>query len=89
VGRLRGGDTEVFSFLSNGAWTLANSDPASPRQIASGSKYRADWSACFCCSSNDIEKDPPVARGGCVYPANPVFFATMGRRYRVGVRLGL
>jgi iron complex outermembrane recepter protein len=35
---------------------------------------------------NLLDEDPPVAPGGNVYPTNPVFFDTIGRRYRVGVR---
>jgi outer membrane receptor protein involved in Fe transport len=35
---------------------------------------------------NLLDKDPPIAPGGNVYPTNPVFFDTIGRRYRVGVR---
>jgi iron complex outermembrane recepter protein len=35
---------------------------------------------------NLLDKDPPVAPGGNVYPTNPVFFDTIGRRYRVGAR---
>jgi hypothetical protein len=33
-----------------------------------------------------LDDDPPVASGGNVYPTNPAFFDTIGRRYRVGVR---
>jgi iron complex outermembrane receptor protein len=37
---------------------------------------------------NLLDEDPPVAPGGNVYPTNPVFFDTLGRRYRIGVRIG-
>jgi outer membrane receptor protein involved in Fe transport len=42
----------------------------------------------FWAIQNLLDKDPPVAPGGNVYPTNPVFFDTIGRRYRVGVRFG-
>ncbi|HEX6998616.1 MAG TPA: TonB-dependent receptor [Gammaproteobacteria bacterium] len=37
--------------------------------------------------NNLLDEDPPVAPGGNAYPTNPVFFDTLGRRFRVGVRL--
>jgi outer membrane receptor protein involved in Fe transport len=40
----------------------------------------------FWAIQNLFDEDPPVAPGGNVYPTNPVFFDTIGRRYRVGVR---
>ena len=40
----------------------------------------------FWAVQNLLDEDPPVAPGGNVYPTNPVFFDTIGRRYRVGVR---
>ena len=36
--------------------------------------------------NNLLDRDPPVAPGGNAYPTNPVFFDTLGRRVRVGVR---
>jgi outer membrane receptor protein involved in Fe transport len=36
--------------------------------------------------NNLLDKDPAVAPGGNGYPTNPVFFDTLGRRLRVGVR---
>jgi iron complex outermembrane receptor protein len=41
----------------------------------------------FWAVNNLLDKDPPVAPGGNFYPTNPVFFDTVGRRYRVGLRL--
>src|SRR5262249_4062203 len=41
----------------------------------------------FWAVSNLLDKDPAVAPGGNAYPTNPVFFDTLGRRLRVGVRL--
>jgi outer membrane receptor protein involved in Fe transport len=36
--------------------------------------------------NNLLNQDPPVAPGGNAYPTNPVFFDTLGLRYRAGVR---
>ncbi|HEU4620389.1 MAG TPA: TonB-dependent receptor [Gammaproteobacteria bacterium] len=47
-----------------------------------GSQIQVFWSI-----NNLLDKDPPVAPGGNFYPTNPVFFDTIGRRYRAGVRL--
>jgi len=33
-----------------------------------------------------LDKDPAVAPGGNAFPTNPVFFDTIGRRLRAGVR---
>jgi outer membrane receptor protein involved in Fe transport len=40
----------------------------------------------FWAINNLFDKDPAIAPGGNVYPTNPVFFDTLGRRLRVGVR---
>jgi iron complex outermembrane receptor protein len=37
--------------------------------------------------NNLLDKDPPIAPGGNAYPTNPVFFDTLGLRYRAGVRM--
>ena len=37
--------------------------------------------------NNLLDQDPPVAPGGNAFPTNPVFFDTIGRRARAGVRL--
>jgi hypothetical protein len=37
--------------------------------------------------NNLLDENPPVAPGGNSYPTNPVFFDTVGARYRAGVRL--
>ncbi len=37
--------------------------------------------------NNLFDKDPAIAPGGNAYPTNPVFFDTLGRRYRAGVRI--
>jgi iron complex outermembrane receptor protein len=36
--------------------------------------------------NNLLDKDPVIAPGGNAYPTNPVFFDTLGRRFRVGMR---
>jgi outer membrane receptor protein involved in Fe transport len=41
----------------------------------------------FWAINNLLDKDPPVAPGGNAFPTNPVFFDTIGRRIRAGVRL--
>jgi iron complex outermembrane recepter protein len=37
--------------------------------------------------NNLLDKDPPIAPGGNGFPTNPVFFDTMGRRIRAGLRV--
>jgi hypothetical protein len=37
--------------------------------------------------NNLLDEDPPIAPGGNAYPTNPVFFDTLGLRYRAGVRI--
>ena len=37
--------------------------------------------------NNLLDKDPVIAPGGNAYPTNPVFFDTLGRRFRAGVRI--
>ena len=37
--------------------------------------------------NNLLDEEPPVAPGGNAYPTNPVFFDTLGLRYRAGVRI--
>lgn len=36
--------------------------------------------------NNLLDEDPQIAPGGNAYPTNPVFFDTIGRRFRAGVR---
>jgi iron complex outermembrane recepter protein len=47
----------------------------------SGSRLQLFWVI-----NNLLDKDPPVAPGGNAFPTNPVFFDTIGRRFRAGVR---
>jgi len=37
--------------------------------------------------NNLLDKDPVIAPGGNAYPTNPVFFDTLGLRYRAGFRV--
>jgi outer membrane receptor protein involved in Fe transport len=37
--------------------------------------------------NNLLDEEPVVAPGGNAYPTNPVFFDTLGMRYRAGVRI--
>jgi outer membrane receptor protein involved in Fe transport len=37
--------------------------------------------------NNLFDEDPPVAPGGNLYPTNPVYFDTLGARFRAGVRI--
>jgi outer membrane receptor protein involved in Fe transport len=48
----------------------------------SGNQIQLFWAV-----NNLLDEDPPVAPGGNAFPTNPVFFDTIGRRVRAGVRL--
>ena len=37
--------------------------------------------------NNLLDKDPPIASGGNSFPTNPVYFDTLGRTFRLGVRM--
>jgi outer membrane receptor protein involved in Fe transport len=41
----------------------------------------------FWAINNLLDRDPPVAPGGNAFPTNPVFFDTIGRLIRAGVRI--
>jgi outer membrane receptor protein involved in Fe transport len=62
--------------------------------------YYLNWSGSYDFASNDerslqlfwavtnlLDEDPAIAPGGNAYPTNPVFFDTIGRRFRAGVRM--
>ena len=51
-------------------------------QRAEGNEIQLFWVV-----NNLLDKDPPIAPGGNAYPTNPVFFDTLGQRYRAGVRM--
>lgn len=78
-------NTQLFSMTTNSvddryyfAWSGSYDFPLA----SSDNGLQLFWSI-----QNLFDEDPPVAPGGNVYPTNPVFFDTIGRRYRVGVRL--
>jgi outer membrane receptor protein involved in Fe transport len=60
------------------AWT--GSYDFQPRD--SGNQLQLFWAV-----NNLLDEDPPIAPGGNAFPTNPVFFDTIGRRVRAGVRL--
>lgn len=63
---------------------------ANYRIISDGSRRQVEL---FGTVDNLLDKDPPIAPGSTAsvvqssYPTNPAFFDTLGRRYRVGVRV--
>jgi outer membrane receptor protein involved in Fe transport len=64
---------DAYYFAWSGSWDFKQSGDDSGMQL-------------FWVVNNLFDKDPAVAPGGNTYPTNPVFFDTLGRRYRVGVR---
>ncbi|MEO8464632.1 MAG: TonB-dependent receptor [Gammaproteobacteria bacterium] len=52
------------------------------RPKTSKSQLQVFWAV-----NNLFDKDPPVAPGGNAFPTNPVFFDTIGRRVRAGLRM--
>ncbi len=52
------------------------------RPQSSKSQLQMFWAV-----NNLMDKAPPVAPGGNAFPTNPVFFDTIGRRVRAGIRL--
>jgi outer membrane receptor protein involved in Fe transport len=51
-------------------------------QRAEGNGIQLFWTI-----NNLLDEEPPIAPGGNAYPTNPVFFDTLGLRYRAGVRV--
>jgi hypothetical protein len=79
-------NTQLFSMTTNSVddrYYLGWSGSYSFPQIAGDNGLQVFWAI-----QNLLDEEPPVAPGGNVYPTNPVFFDTIGRRYRVGVRFG-
>jgi outer membrane receptor protein involved in Fe transport len=79
-------NTQLFSMTTNSVddrYYLAWSGSYDIPLASSDNGMQAFWTI-----QNLLDEDPPVAPGGNVYPTNPVFFDTIGRRYRVGVRFG-
>jgi len=78
-----------------------NTLPFSVNDNSVGDAYYLSWSGSFdfprggqdnglqlfWVVNNLLDEEPEIAPGGNAYPTNPVFFDTLGRRYRVGVRL--
>jgi iron complex outermembrane recepter protein len=60
---------------------LAWSGSYDVRQEQAGNALQLFWAV-----TNLLDEDPAIAPGGNAYPTNPVFFDTIGRRVRVGVR---
>jgi outer membrane receptor protein involved in Fe transport len=76
-------NTELFSMTTNDvddryyfAWS-GSYDLA----LQSDTEMQLFWAV-----QNLLDEEPPIAPGGNVYPTNPVFFDTIGRRYRIGAR---
>jgi outer membrane receptor protein involved in Fe transport len=65
---------DAYYVAWSGSWDFTKS--------AEGKGTQLFWSI-----NNLFDEDPPIAPGGNVYPTNPVFFDTLGMRYRVGFRL--
>jgi outer membrane receptor protein involved in Fe transport len=77
-------NTRPFSVDDNSvddAFYLAWSGSYDIGQRREGKATQLFWSV-----TNLLDEDPAVAPGGNAYPTNPVFFDTIGRRVRVGVR---
>jgi iron complex outermembrane recepter protein len=77
-------NTRAFSVNDNSvddAYYLAWSGSYDLRQEGDGNPLQLFWAV-----TNLLDEDPAIAPGGNAYPTNPVFFDTIGRRFRVGVR---
>jgi outer membrane receptor protein involved in Fe transport len=78
-------NAQLFSMTTNSVddrYYLALSGSYDLRRDNAENSVQLFWAI-----QNLLDEDPPVAPGGNVYPTNPVFFDTIGRRYRVGVRV--
>jgi iron complex outermembrane recepter protein len=78
-------NTLAFSVNDNSvddAYYLAWSGSYDFREQGQGNSLQLFWAI-----TNLLDEDPAVAPGGNAYPTNPVYFDTIGRRMRVGVRL--
>ena len=79
-------NTQLFSMTTNTVddrYYLGWSGSLDFPNFGAGDSLQLFWAI-----QNLLDEDPPIAPGGNVYPTNPVFFDTIGRRYRVGVRFG-
>lgn len=78
-------NTQLFSMTTNSVddrYYLAWSGSYDFQRGNADNGLQLFWSI-----QNLLDEDPPVAPGGNQYPTNPVFFDTIGRRFRVGVRI--
>ncbi len=97
--RYVGSGTLNATWFESAPGAASNRLPFSVTDNSVNSAYYLNWSGSydfrsgekplqlFWAVSNLFDKDPVVAPGGNAYPTNPVFFDTLGRRVRVGVRL--
>jgi iron complex outermembrane receptor protein len=79
-------NTQLFSMTTNSVddrYYLAWSGSYDFGEVLGSSSVQLFWAI-----TNLLDEEPPVAPGGNVYPTNPVFFDTIGRRYRIGARFG-
>jgi outer membrane receptor protein involved in Fe transport len=80
--------------------TSTNTLPFSVTDNSVEDRYYLSWSGSFgllpsgdrsvelfWAFNNLLDEDPPIAPGGNLYPTNPVFFDTIGGRFRAGVRV--
>lgn len=77
-------NTQPFSMTTNSVddrYYLSWSGAYDLQRAAGDNQMQLFWAI-----NNLLDEDPPVAPGGNQYPTNPVFFDTLGRRYRVGLR---
>jgi outer membrane receptor protein involved in Fe transport len=87
-------------WLDSPPGTASNTLPLSVSDNSVDDAYYLSWSGSydftqtgqdsalqlFWVVNNLLDEDPAIAPGGNAYPTNPVFFDTIGRRLRVGVR---
>jgi iron complex outermembrane receptor protein len=66
-------DSRLY-FTRSGSYNFRQSDNSNQLQL-------------FWAVNNILDEDPPVAPGGNAFPTNPVYFDTIGRRIRVGLRV--
>jgi iron complex outermembrane recepter protein len=64
---------DAYYLAWSGSWNFRQTDDDNGMEL-------------FWVVNNLLDKDPAIAPGGNSYPTNPVFFDTLGRRFRVGVR---
>jgi outer membrane receptor protein involved in Fe transport len=78
-------NTRQFSVNDNSvddAYYLSWSGSYDFERAGQGNTIQLFWAI-----NNLLDEEPVVAPGGNAYPTNPVFFDTLGLRYRAGVRI--